>query len=117
MHTIGGIFTNKMADKKEFKMNGKPRENLASWLKDQFPDLPNYISVQREYAPLVSRVHEVHEAALTVLELTLKAGNPWLKTYYEDDLQRLKTAYAARDLAAYTNEIAGLVKAIEEEDK
>ncbi|MBP7708558.1 hypothetical protein KA107_02640 [Candidatus Pacearchaeota archaeon] len=106
-----------MAEKKEFRMNGKPRENLASWLKEQFPDLPNYISSKTEYTQLVERVHEVHEAALTVLELTLKSKNIWLKNYYEDDLERLKSAYGAKDLAAYTKEIAGLVKAIEEEDK
>ena len=106
-----------MTGKREFKMNGKPRENLISWLKDQFPELPKYISVRETYSPLVERVHEVHEAALTVLELTIHSGNPWLKTYYEDDLERLKLAYGAKDFIAYTKGLAELIKAIEEEDK
>jgi len=65
----------------------------------------------------VERIHEIHEAAITVLELTVKTGNKWLKTYYEDDLERLKLAYGAKDLVSYTVNLAVLVKAIEEEDK
>lgn len=106
-----------MAIKKNFRMNGMPTKNLAYWLKDQFPNLIEYSDERRQYRKLANRIHEVHEAAITVLELTIKRGDARVKTYYEDDLERLKLSYNARDFVKYTEDLATLLKAIEEEGR
>jgi len=100
---------------KPFKIDTQPRLEFMDWIKEEFPEIKKYSSGKEDYRDLVERIHEVHEAALTVLELTIRTSAEPIRKYYEDDLENLKAAYQAKDFRIYTKYLATFVEAIEGE--
>ena len=100
---------------KEFIMNGNPRINFVNWVKEQFPELEKFNQRKEQYSGLIERLHEVHEAAIVVLEETIKKSNKRVKNYYLDDLNRLKINYKAKDYVQYAKALEIFVEAIEQE--
>lgn len=100
---------------KEFFMNGNPRTNFVTWVREQFPELEKFNERKEQYSTLVERLNEVHEAAIVVLEETIKKANEKVREYYLDDLDRLKTNYKAGDYVQYAKALEIFIEAIEQE--
>lgn len=104
-----------MRKKRSFEMNSHPRFDFKEWIRQEFPDLKKYIESKENYKALEERFDEVHEAAITILELTLRTSDEKIVRYYSDDLENLSAAYQAKDFKTYTKHLATLIDAIEGE--
>lgn len=100
-------------ERKPFKWDFHPRKEFQEWVRSQFPELKAYSFRKEAYRPLVDRAHEVHEAAMEVLDLVMKRSDFKTRQYYEDDLQNLQAAYKARDMTEYAKHLDTFVDAIE----
>jgi len=102
---------------KQFIFEKSPREDFARWVREQFPALKRYSDAGKDYRKLEKRWDEVHEAAITVLDLTMRTSNYSFTHYYEDDLQNLKAAYYARDFRRYAKCLNTFAEAIERREE
>lgn len=105
----------KIPEKKHFDPRFHPRKEFLSWVRDQFPELRTYAFKSEEYPDLRERFTEVHECAMTVLELVMTRSDNTLKRYYSDDLDNLQAAYRARDVGVYARHLETFVEAIDVE--
>jgi hypothetical protein len=96
-------------------MNGNPRTNFVNWVRAEFPELDKFNERKEQYEGLVERLDEVHEAAIVVLEETIKKANQKVRDYYLDYLDRLKTNYKAGDYVEYAKALEIFIESIEQE--
>lgn len=102
-------------ERKHFDPRFNPRREFLTWVRDQFPELKVYASRCEEYSELKERIAEVHESAMTVLNLVMTRSDNSLRRYYADDLENLQAAYNARDIGIYARHLETFVDAIEVE--
>ena len=96
-----------------FTIEHHPRRDFFKWVREQFPELEKYDSMRKEYPDLVRRIHEVHGAAITVLSLTKECSGEAIKEYYQGDLEKLNSAYQAKDVVAYASNLELFLGGIE----
>lgn len=104
-----------MTNKETFKWELHPRKEFMEWVRQEFPELKRYVIRKENYFDLGRRVDEVHEAAMLVLDLTMKNSVPEIKRYYSDDLKKLRASYEAKDLINYTGHLCAFIDAIDVE--
>ncbi len=104
-----------MVDKKPFKWEYHPRIEFAKWIRQEFPELRRYQFSEENYADLEERIHEVHEAAMLVLNFTMEKSDFPIRNYYSEDLEHLKGDYQAKDFKAYAKHLDAFADAIDVE--
>ena len=100
---------------KPFAWKFHPRKEFREWVREQFPQLARDIARSEKCPELESRIHEVHEAAMLVLDLVMQHSDSSTRRYYEEDLQKLRADYKAKDFVAYASHLDSFVDAIEVE--
>ena len=107
--------TDDKQEKKPFSWEFDPRREFRDWVRSQFPDLPGKSVRNESYPEFESRIPEVHQVAMEILDMVMTRSDRSLREYYAQDLDKLQAAYRARDWVNYSSCLDSFVFAIEVE--
>ena len=103
------------SQRKPFQIKTHHKYDFRDWVQDQFPELGKYRQEQVEYPDFSERFHEIHSAAMSVLDIIMARSALLVRQYYEQDLENLRLAYQERDKLKYARHLDAFVSAIDVE--
>lgn len=97
---------------KQFVWKHHPQKEFLSWAEQEFPELHKYRVENKPHPEIQSRLIEVHDAAMQVLDFVMKNCNLSTQRYYVQDFVNLNKAFMHRDAAEYTQYLESFLDGI-----